>query len=285
MRRYLWTMILPMFLGCSGKNVVAGEEKTKAEQLRDGMASWCAKGCTRFHACDDTPTGSCDCADDVCDCDSFDLSECTEDCQQELNQFTSDEHCAGVALQLQSCVDMSSCSALEEDWPSCYPSRADYNACKHVDDDPPETDFGSSQPGGTAGSVNGVGGAYGSGGASSTGGNAPGPSGGTSSLGGSSTTGGSASGPVVTCLDATASGSAGSANMGGGAYVTCDETRGTCSDGHQYSWVCVDDAQGHDICSCFVDGTFVGALDPELSCPSTSEVNSACGWRLEETDG
>jgi hypothetical protein len=70
--------------------------------------------------------------------------------------------------------------------------------------------------------------------------------------------------------------------MGSGAYVTCEETRGSCSDGHEYSFICVDDANGHNFCSCFLDNAPVGALDPALTCPNVSELNSACGWNLQE---
>ena len=65
----LW-LFLPLFLGCAGKNVVAGEEKTKAEQLESALPSWCQSTCARLRACPES-TG-CDCDGDVCQCSGVD---------------------------------------------------------------------------------------------------------------------------------------------------------------------------------------------------------------------
>jgi hypothetical protein len=42
------------------------------------------------------------------------------------------ESCADLALQMQRCIDYSSCKQLMhlEDGPDCYPSQADRDACK-----------------------------------------------------------------------------------------------------------------------------------------------------------
>ena len=48
MRSSVLGLLLPLLLGCSGQNVVAGDEKTKAEQLEASVPSWCESTCSRL---------------------------------------------------------------------------------------------------------------------------------------------------------------------------------------------------------------------------------------------
>jgi hypothetical protein len=274
MRRYAWTLMVPMFLGCSGANVVSGEDKTEAEKLAADLPSWCEKTCNRLRACDSAGDGDCSCSSgDACDCTPTSVNnDCPEDCEDTLSEFSkTTEACADVGRRYQACVDTLGCSDLDSD-PPCLPSGAEIEACEIDGDDdvPPQ--------------------ANGSGGTTSSN---PGPSyGGTIGAAGSASGGNYAgagtgnAGPVdrvVTCesgYGAGGTGSAGSANLPTGPSVTCQEGRADCSDGHEYSWICVDDAAGHNWCSCFVDNTPVGALPSNGMCPSVDLVNAGCGWNL-----
>ena len=70
--------------------------------------------------------------------------------------------------------------------------------------------------------------------------------------------------------------------MPSGSSVTCEEGRDTCSDGHDYSWICVVSSQGEAACSCLLDEQVVGAFDPGVGCPALTEVNAGCGWNLTD---
>jgi hypothetical protein len=274
MRRYVWTFILPMFLGCAGKNVVSGDGKPTAEELKRDAPSWCEEMCGKYDACQKALP--CDCSGEGCECASGPQG-CIDSCTEDLTSFSGSAQCVDVAVQVKGCFERSTCAELldQANPPDCFPNQQ-YDSCTGNGDE----DLDEPPVGGTAGSS-----ADGFAGGSSAGGSpsVPGTAGAAGTAGyGPGGTGGSASGPSVTCNAASGSGSAGSANSGGGAYVTCEETRGDCSDGHEYGYVCVDDAAGKDFCSCFLDGAPVGALDPVLACPSVSELNSACGWNLRE---
>lgn len=269
MRPYVWTLILPMFLGCAGKNVVSGDGKPTAEELKRDVPSWCEKMCGKYDSC--LKALPCDCSGEGCECANG-PAECIENCTEELTSFAQSAQCVDIAVQVRECFAQSTCEELldEDNPPDCFPNQQ-YKACKTDEDD----DFDSPPVAGTAGSSS-----DGSGGSLATGGSPSVP--GTAGNGAGGASGGAPNGPAVICHAASGSGSAGSANAGGGAYVTCEETRGDCSDGHEYGYVCVDDAAGKDFCSCFLDGAPVGALDPLLTCPSVSELNAACGWNLAQ---
>jgi hypothetical protein len=249
--------MVPMFLGCSGANVVSGEDKTDAEKLAADLPSWCEETCNRLSTCD-----------------SGDGDDCPEDCQETLSDFSkTTEACADVGRRYQACVDTLGCSELNSQ-PACLPSREEIEACEIDDDDvPPQAGGGgatNTDPGDNPGVPS-----YG--GSISYAGSATGGTG----YAGTGTGGGGPVGPVVTCSSGFGSaGAAGSANVPSGPSVTCEEGRGDCSDGHEYSWICLDDAAGHHWCSCFVDNIAVGALPSAGVCPSVDQVNAACGWNL-----
>lgn len=239
-------LLLPLFLGCSGAHVVAGEEKTKAEQLESALPSWCPSTCERLRAC--PAPASCDCDGDVCDCVGID-DGCEEQCTALLGRYTgAGEDCAAVGQRIQRCIDGISCSELNGQDP-CEATAAEREACPEAD----ETDTSSS------GGPNG-GGDTGSG-PSAGGGVAP-----------------TVDNPLVSCDGAYGSG--GGAPVGGGSHITCEEGRGGCSDGHEYSWICSVDSQGQRACSCLVDGIASNGFQPLADCPDLSAVNAGCGWYL-----
>jgi hypothetical protein len=265
--------MVPMFLGCSGANVVSGEDKTDAEKLAADLPSWCEKTCDRFSTCDSAGGEECDCSGDVCNCTSPPISDdCPQECQEALSDFSkTTAACADVGRRYQACVDSIGCSELNSE-PACLPSRDELEACELDDDDdePPQV----SGSGGATSSNPGV--SYG--GTVSSAGSAAG-----GSYAGTGTGAVGPVGPLVTCQEGYGtggSGTAGSANLPTGPSVTCQEGRAGCSDGHEYSWICVDDAAGHNWCSCFLDNNPVGALPSNGMCPSIDLVNSGCGWNL-----
>jgi hypothetical protein len=255
------------------------------------LPSWCQAACDRLRACEVDQGSECDCAGDQCSCEGVE-ADCEADCEEGLKNYSQSEACAQTGRSFQSCFDSQTCAQLDSgDEPACLPSRAERKACEELpgEDTPPQGNNGEGGTGnideppsaggyyGTAGSFVGGSGGYGGAGAPSGGAYSGGgePSGGAYSTGGSSTTG-----PLVSCTQG--SGSGGSGSGGAGAQVTCEETRGDCSDGHTYGWICVDDAAGHAWCSCFFDGNPTNAFTPALTCPSTSELNRACGWNLSD---
>ena len=275
MRRYAWTLMVPMFLGCSGANVVSGEDKTEAEKLATDLPTWCEETCERLSDCLGGAAEPCGCSGDVCDCTTTPrtTAACAADCEETLTDFSkTTEQCADVGRRYLQCVDTLSCADLGND-PPCLPPRAQLEACELDDDDddePPQAGTGgstSTDPGPSyGGTISYAGSATGGTGYAGTGAGAVGPV-----------------GPVVTCSSgygSGGSGTAGSANLPTGPSVTCQEGRADCSDGHEYSWICLDDAAGHNWCSCFVDNNAVGALPSDGICPSVEQVNAACGWNL-----
>jgi hypothetical protein len=261
MRHYLFGfgLLLPLLqLACSAENIVAGEEKTQAEQLKSALPSWCAKTCTRLRAC--PASQSCDCSPDACNCQGVDET-CEENCPRAFARFTDgSEACAAVGLRVEKCFDGMTCSELDGTDP-CPTTAAERDLCPEMDDssDPPSaaTGSGPSYSGGTAG-------------------NSAGPN------GDSAAPSMAGNGPVaspVTCVDSSAAGGGGP--DGGGAHVTCEEERAECTDGHVYSWLCAEDSQGQRACTCLVDSRATGGFVPISSdCPPLSHVNAGCAWAL-----
>lgn len=258
MQRYAWTLILPMFLGCAGKNVVSGEEKTNAEKLAADLPSWCAQTCQRFQGCEGTGIDACDCQGDVCDCS--DVNDCAEDCLENLTPFAKTEACAETGRAYQGCIDSLSCSELKSR-PACLPEQAVLDVCLDREE-PGEPDDPPTGTGGTSTSSD------------------PPSDGDLPTAGTGPSAGPNPNGPVVTCTEGDGGGSAGSANMGD-PYVTCQESHSNCSDNHEYSWICIAEATSESWCTCFVDGGPVGAFTPTQGCPAVAEVNGGCGWTLQ----
>jgi hypothetical protein len=263
MRRRLigWSLFVPLFLGCSGAHVVAGEEKTKAEELESALPSWCHSTCTRLLAC---PQGTgCDCSGDVCHCSGVDAG-CEEQCPKAFAPYTNgDEACAVIGQRVKDCYDAVRCSDLNGPNP-CPVSEAERALCPDMNGN------GEDLPT-----------AVGSGGTSS--GSGPSAAGGTNltagtaSTGGSYGTGGAAAYPV-SCEGSYGAG--GGAPASGSSQVTCEEGRTDCTDGHDYSWICARDSQGQRACSCLIDGHTTAGFEPVMDCPDLSAVNAGCGWAM-----
>jgi hypothetical protein len=267
MRRCVFGLLLPLFLGCAGKNTVAGEDKTKAEQLESSLPSWCKSTCTRLEACG--TNSECDCSGDVCSCGSVG-PDCTSDCEKAFSGFIkAGEDCAAVGQRFMSCIDHATCDDLNSS-KGCQPTDAERAECPGPDDSdsggsqPPSagTGDGPSQPGGTGGST----------GSSSNGsaGAAAAPSGGPP-----------VTGPLVSCGSGSGGGMAptpdGTSPPSG---IICEETRQDCTDGHAYSWFCSRSAQGDTACSCLLDSNVTGAFALGATCPDMAAVNANCHWNL-----
>jgi hypothetical protein len=250
------SLFLPLFLGCAGKNVVAGEEKTKAEQLESALPSWCESTCTRLRACG--AAMPCQCGDDVCNCVGVD-ENCETQCRSYLAPFVgAGEMCANVGERMERCVDGLTCGDLGGQDP-CVPTPAEKTACP----DPNDTD--DSPPSGSDGTTT-----------------EPTAVGGTSSTAGSAgyygSAGSAAGANPVACEGSFGAG--GGASASGGSQVTCEEGRMGCTDGHEYSWICVQDSRGLRACSCLVDDHATAGFEPVVDCPELSAVNAGCGWAL-----
>jgi hypothetical protein len=251
---------LVWLVGCSGQNVIAGDDKTKAEQLEASLPTWCSSTCVELSACPEAQ-GECDCSagDDECTCSSgAGLDEnCPGQCREALLPYTrGGDVCAAAGQRFQQCIDDEGCGVLDGS-NRCQPSEADVAVCPELADvavDEPAPVLPG--PGyGTAGSANVV---------------PPGPSGNPNYPG-----------PAVTCQGAYGSGGGIPAGEPT-SRVTCEEGRDICSDGHDYSWICVVSSQGEAACSCLLDEQVVGAFDPGPGCPMLTEVNAGCGWNLAE---
>jgi len=258
MRVTVLGLLLPVVLGCAGKNVVAGEEKNKAQQLEAAVPSWCATTCARLQAC---PTLPCDCADDVCSCSGPGGSDCPAQCLDTMARFTTgDDACAIAGEHFRQCIDAASCAELERGEETCAPSTADQAACPGAS----VVDSGSDEP------------------VSPTGPNTSGASGGSSSSGGSNPP--DLAGPLVaapvSCTDSWASAFPNSDGSPRSSGVVCEEGRQGCSDGHEYSWLCAEGSQGQKACSCLVDSHVTGGFDPGPSCPTPLQVNAGCRWNI-----
>jgi len=244
MRAGLLSSLFVVLLGCSGENVVAGQEKTKAEQLEASLPSWCQSICSRLTSC--AENDDCACTGDDCVCASVD-EDCPEECQKDMAGFAQGgDECAAIGQRFKDCLDDHGCEILSEEG-LCPLTEAERATCPQVDgpgdDEPPMSVSGGSMPG-TAGS-------------SSGGPNYP--------------------GVIVSCQDSFGSGGG---TPPSGSHVTCEESRTSCTDGHAYSWICAVDSQSQSACSCLLDGRVVGAFEPTAACPDTAEINLGCGWRL-----
>jgi hypothetical protein len=265
MRRYVLGLLLPLFLGCAGKNTVAGEDKTKAEQLASSLPSWCASTCARLADC--ASGSSCDCSGDVCDCNSVNDS-CPAECQKAFAGFTSSgEECATIGQRYKSCVDHATCATLEASR-GCLPTEAEQDMCPRPDD----SDTVDSPPSSSGGPV---------GGPIAT----PPSSGGTSGSSDPGTPGTAGTtyvpnGDLVSCQ----SGSGGGMAPGGPATsgIICEESRQDCTDGHNYGWICSRNSQGQEACSCLFDSSVTGGFAPGPTCPDTTTVNAGCHWNLSD---
>ena len=125
------SLFLPLFLGCAGKNIVAGEEKTKAEQLESTLPSWCRSTCTRLLAC---PAVPCACDGDVCsNCVGVD-SGCEKQCPKSFAPYTNaGEACAAVGQRVKDCLDAIECADLSGPDP-CPVTDAERALCPDPDD-------------------------------------------------------------------------------------------------------------------------------------------------------
>jgi len=278
MRARAWSLLLPLLLGCAGKNVVSGEDKSSAERLQALVPGWCKDICNRFSSC--VASHPCDCSGDACDCPQP-TADCPAECEREMARFTrGDDTCAAAGESFKSCLDASTCQELYDG--ACVVSATDDRLCPKIKDTSGQTDAPSatgSAGSATAGSANiDVGGdSAGVGGASAGGAVGGASTGGASASGGTSTIG-----PVVSCTSGY--GSAGSAYGGASSSLTCEEGRQYCSDGHDYNWTCVRNSQGRTGCTCFMDTQVTGGFDPGTDeCPDLGLVNAGCGWNLEVT--
>ncbi|HYQ14847.1 MAG TPA: hypothetical protein VEQ58_03790 [Polyangiaceae bacterium] len=276
-------LLLGLLAACAGKNTVAGNDKTRAEQLDASLPTWCEQTCSRLSACSDPKT--CDCAGDVCDCSDFSTA-CPDQCQQELARFTTgSDQCAAAGERFKKCIDAVSCDEIENT-NGCKISEAEAKLCPDdASDDEPPSGGPVSGTAGTASSSPGSAGGPTTGGAATAGtssGGAPG-SGGSSASGGAAAGGTGSSGPSVRC--ASGYGTAGAAGTGGtppSSAVTCEEGAADCNDGHSYDWICVRGSQGQLGCTCFVDSQVTGSFDPGSDmCPSHDIVNVGCNWNVE----
>jgi hypothetical protein len=259
-------LLLPMFLGCSGENIVAGEGKTKAQQLESALPTWCPSTCDRLRACPEDAT--CECSvDQPCDsCVAVD-NNCEAQCQQAFVPYTgAGETCAAIGQRIKNCIDRIMCADLGGSDP-CVASEAELALCPDPNADSGDTAAAASSYSGPS-----------SGGTTSTGPGSAGPNGGSYPL----PNGGSNSGAnPVNCLES--SGSGGGMPASGGAYVSCEENRSACTDGHTYNWICAQDSQGQRACTCLVDSQATAGFVPISSdCPPLSQVNAGCAWALTQ---
>lgn len=158
MRRYSFglALLLSLFLGCSGENVVAGPEKTQVEQLESALPSWCQSTCARLRACPENT--SCDCDGDVCDCIGID-DGCEQQCPLSFAPYTTgSESCAAIGQRIKGCIDGIMCADLGAKSDACRASAAERAACPDPNDlddnDVPPT--GNNSPSGNPGGASPV---------------------------------------------------------------------------------------------------------------------------------
>lgn len=275
--RSAWYLLLPLFVSCSGQNVVAGDEKTKPEQLAESLPEWCEQYCGTLNACNEGRP--CDCAGDSCRCVGVDVVSCTAQCQKELRVYTlGAERCAELGQRFTGCLEKLSCEDLFRSAANdCEPTSSERAVCPDDGDEPsdeiPSQIGGSTSTAGSASISHGTAGsAYGlpgEGGAPSMGGS--------TSVGGSASTGGTGPTPSVHCKES--HGLDGPPNGG----VECDEGRLDCTDGHAYSWLCARGANLKLVCSCLVDAELTQGFEPNPGgCPTLSQVNAGCGFALQQ---
>jgi hypothetical protein len=284
--RRIWWLCLPLFLGCAGKNVVAGEEQTKSERLAELARPWCEETCHFMEVC--APPRACDCsAGSPCDCPTVD-NECAVECEQDLRAYTvGSDVCAEIGERVMTCLDGLSCEEFNSSSARrCQVTDAEKARCPNpadTNDVPPSGADDIDTYGPSSGGASSTGGTS-TGGAASTGGSYT--VAGSYAVGGDYAFGGEASGGTgvgsnVSCSSST--GSAGSAFGGGASTLTCEVSKMFCSDGHDYSWICARGSQMQIGCTCFVDGQVTGGFAPGVDdCPKLALVNAGCGWGLAE---
>jgi hypothetical protein len=271
MQRLVLGLLLPLLAACAGKNTVAGDEKTKSEQLEESVPNWCAKACVKIESC--AKQRPCDCSGDVCDCAGGAGYDCPSSCQQAMNEFMNKgETCAGAGLHFQSCIDAASCNELYTDG-ACYPTDPAEKVCFPKDSAATPTDSGSSV--GYAGSAS-IDSGPSSGGASAYGGASAGAFGGSVASGGTTGEGGAAA-EAVYCSSGFSTGAA----PGNTTNEICEGGELDCNDGHEYRYLCAHTSDGRSACSCFVDDKVTTAFDPMGECPSRPALYAGCGWNIE----
>jgi hypothetical protein len=244
----LASWLLLALAGCSGTNVVAGEEQTKAEQLQSILPAWCDSACNKLQGC--VASSDCACSSDYCSCASYE-QDCPTECRNALAVFTQSDFCVEAGKRLMKCIDDASCSDLNTSL--CAPTDEEESRCPTG---------GSATPDASSNAYPSM----------------------TGSDGGIAGSGDFTQPPrqAVVCNGADGGGSGGSAGSGAVAAVTCEEHRGDCSDGHEYGWLCARDSLGQTACSCLLDAAVVGAFKPGVDCPSLSDVDVGCDWALVE---
>lgn len=255
-----WFVGFIALMACSGQNVVAGEEKTNAEQLEASLPSWCASTCSRLSQCE--VEEECDCMGDTCVCYGTVDEDCVEECQEEMARWTrGGDQCAAVGQRFKGCVDDVGCDLLTVEG-ICSFTEAEQEACPRFGTDP-----GSN---GNDGGPN-----YGSTGGTSTSG--PIATAGTTFTAGSASYDPSAS---VDCQEGYGTGGGTSAT--GWPSLLCEEGHESCSDGHDYLMYCVRTSETVTTCSCLVDQQVVGGFDPGGPvCPTSQQMNAGCRWNLD----
>lgn len=124
-------------VGCSGQNVVAGDGKSKTEQLQGSLPSWCSSICNRLAMCE---------ADEGVD------DDCPEDCQGEMARWTvGSDLCAEAGVRFQRCVDEQGCAVRTQEG-LCSVSD-DEQACPRPGDSDPPNAGGPNGMDGGAGNV------------------------------------------------------------------------------------------------------------------------------------
>jgi hypothetical protein len=121
-------LLLPAFLACSGKHVVAGEEKTRAEKLAADLPGWCSDICRAIYECDGE---ECVCDGDSCDC-AGDVNDCPEDCLDDMRRWAQgSDQCAAAGQRFIDCVEANACDVVSNH--ACEPSQAEADACPDPD--------------------------------------------------------------------------------------------------------------------------------------------------------
>jgi len=260
MSRYLFGLLVGLTIGgCAGKNTVAGQDKTKAEQLEESLPTWCQSTCQRIDACE--RVAACDCQGDSCGCSSGGKKDCPAECERELGRFANDA-CAVTGEDFKRCIDTMTCDDFNGNG-KCEVTAEEKRRCPEPDE-PDDNDTPPSSGGGPV--VSGGGGT----------GPVPDPG-----VGAAGSTGGAVGGAVVKCGSGHGTAGAGSSGEPQSSAVICEEGRGDCNDGHEYSWICARGSEGQLGCTCFVDSEVTGGFDPQSSsCPTQATVNAGCNWSI-----
>jgi hypothetical protein len=134
MTRYLLGLgvLWPLLFGCSGENIVAGKEKTQAEQLTADLPAWCPRVCARLRACPAAKGCECSPDSDVCDCIGID-DGCEEQCPAFFARYTGSEACAAIGQRIKNCLDRMTCDQLGGPDP-CPATAAELDSCPEPND-------------------------------------------------------------------------------------------------------------------------------------------------------